>query len=152
MLQNGATTLWERWEMKNGSGMNSHNHPMMGSVSSYFYRYLAGINSDPSIPGFKHSIIHPYMVTGLDWVKATHQTMYGPVGVDWERRGKSVRLKVTIPVNTTATVFVPSAPDAEVRVNGKAASSVAGVHLLRPEKAAKVFAVESGAYNFSSFF
>jgi len=29
MLANGATTVWERWENKTGSGMNSHNHPML---------------------------------------------------------------------------------------------------------------------------
>ncbi len=47
MLANGATTLWERWEMLNGYGMNLHNHPMMGSLSAWFYKYLAGINTDP---------------------------------------------------------------------------------------------------------
>jgi alpha-L-rhamnosidase len=31
MLANDATTLWERWEPLTGSGMNSHNHPMMVS-------------------------------------------------------------------------------------------------------------------------
>jgi hypothetical protein len=35
--------LWERWENLTGSGMNSHNHPMLGSVSSWFHKYLGGI-------------------------------------------------------------------------------------------------------------
>ncbi len=34
MLANGATTLWERWELLTGGGMNSHNHPMLGSVGA----------------------------------------------------------------------------------------------------------------------
>ncbi len=59
MLANGATTLWERWELMNGNGMNSHNHPMMGSVSAWFYKYLAGINVDPNAPGFKRFIVRP---------------------------------------------------------------------------------------------
>jgi alpha-L-rhamnosidase len=37
MMENGATTLWERWEHMTGGQMNSHNHPMMGSVSAWFY-------------------------------------------------------------------------------------------------------------------
>ena len=47
MLANGATTLWERWELVTGGGMNSHNHPMLGSVSAWFYRFIAGIQTDP---------------------------------------------------------------------------------------------------------
>jgi len=46
MLENGATTLWERWEELTGSGINSHNHPMMGSVGAWLYKYIAGMNAD----------------------------------------------------------------------------------------------------------
>ena len=49
MLANGATTLWERWEYETGGAMNSHNHPMMGSVDSWFYKYVLGIR--PEING-----------------------------------------------------------------------------------------------------
>lgn len=150
MIDNGATTLWERWEMLSGTGMNSHNHPMMGSVSSWFYKYLAGINPDPLGPGFKRSIIHPYIVSGLDWVKATHQTMYGLIAVDWEKHSDIVNLSVTVPVNTTATVFVPSTKSGKILVDGKPAAKALGVHLLRTESKAQVFEVTSGTYNFVS--
>lgn len=42
MLANGATTFWERFELKKESGMNSHNHPMYGAVIGWLYRHLAG--------------------------------------------------------------------------------------------------------------
>ena len=150
MLNNGATTLWERWEKLSGGGMNSYNHPMMGSVSSWFYKYLAGINPDPLGPGFKRSIIHPYVVPGLEWVKATHQTLYGPLAVDWEKHGNALRMKVTVPVNTTATVFVPSAEGGQVLVEGKPATRVMGIRLLRTEPGTQVFEVGSGTYEFVS--
>jgi alpha-L-rhamnosidase len=150
MLNNDATTLWERWELLSGEGMNSHNHPMMGSVSSYFYKYLAGINSDPSVPGFKHSIIHPYIVDGLDWVKATHHTMYGDIAINWDRKEKKVNLHVVIPVNTTATVFVPSAERTRVLVDGKSTNTTSGIHFLRMEAGSQVFEVDSGSYDFTS--
>lgn len=39
-----ATTLWELWNSDvAGPGMNSRNHIMFGSVSSWFYKSLAGI-------------------------------------------------------------------------------------------------------------
>jgi alpha-L-rhamnosidase len=150
MLANNATTLWERWELRTGKGMNSQNHPMMGSVSSYFYKYLAGINADPSSPGFKHSIIHPYFVNGLGWVKATHQTMYGTLGVNWVRHENTVSLQVTIPVNTTATVFVRATSGANVLVDGKPANETEGVRLVRSEAGERVFEVQSGVYSFDS--
>lgn len=150
MLDNGATALWERWENLSGEGMNSHNHPMFGSVSSWFYKYLAGINPDPLGPGFKRSIIHPRVVSGLDWVKATHQTGYGLLAVDWERHGATVDLSVTIPVNTTATVFVPSAAGRQVLVDGKPAAKTAGIRFLSTGSNAQIFEVTSGSYKFVS--
>ena len=40
MLENGATTLWEHWEFSDNTF--SHNHPMFGSVSEWFYKVLGG--------------------------------------------------------------------------------------------------------------
>ena len=41
MLAMGATTIWERWELGTTSAMNSHNHPMYGTISTWFYKHLA---------------------------------------------------------------------------------------------------------------
>jgi alpha-L-rhamnosidase len=147
MLSKGATTLWERWEVLSGPGMNSHNHPMMGSVSSYFYKYLAGINADPMLPGFKHTVIRPYLVDGLDWVKASHHTMYGDVAVSWIREGAKVSLKVSVPVNTTATVVVPAGKNKAVKIDGRNADSVSGVKKMIDSH---TFEVGSGDYAFTS--
>jgi len=121
---------------------------MMGSVSSWFYKYLAGIKPDPLGPGFKRSIIHPYVVPGLEWVKATHQAPYGPLAVDWKKHGNALSMKVTVPVNTTATVFVPSAEGGQVLVEGKPAAQIFGIRFLRKEPGTQVFEVGSGTYEF----
>lgn len=56
MLSKDATTIWERWEYETGYGMNSHNHPMYGSISAWFYKYLAGISAEaPGLPPLKSS-------------------------------------------------------------------------------------------------
>ncbi|MBO5756299.1 MAG: family 78 glycoside hydrolase catalytic domain, partial [Clostridia bacterium] len=49
MIQNEATTVWERFELKKEDGMNSHNHPMYGSVYKWLYGTLCGIK--PTEPG-----------------------------------------------------------------------------------------------------
>lgn len=107
MLSKGATTIWERWEYLTGDAMNSHNHPMMGSIGSWFYKYLLGIVPDFEDPGFSTFTIDPRYPDGLDYAKGSLQTVKGKISVDWERKGRSVSLKVTVPGNATAVVYVP---------------------------------------------
>ena len=59
-------------------------------------------------------------------------------------------LKVTVPANATATVFMPAREAGLVRENGAAATQAAGVKFLRREGDREVFAVESGSYAFES--
>lgn len=107
MIEEGATTLWERWEYLADQGMNSHNHIMLGSVDTWFYKVLAGINIKHSSPGFKEFIIKPHPVDKLDTVSASLNTVQGLVSSKWNNDDKSFNLKVKIPANTTATIYLP---------------------------------------------
>jgi alpha-L-rhamnosidase len=150
MLDNDATTLWERWEKLTGPGMNSYNHPMMGSVGTWLYKYLAGINTDPEAPGFKRIIIHPYPLGDLTWVRSEYTSMYGVIRSAWRKEGTTFHLNVTVPVNTTATVYVPARDVSQVAEGGKPAASAAGVKWLRNENGTSVFEVGSGDYQFTA--
>ena len=77
MLANGATTLWERWEYLTGSGMNSLNHPMMGSVDSWFYKYVLGILPDISGPGFEKFTIRPYIFNEIEFAEGEFNSIKG---------------------------------------------------------------------------
>ncbi|MFQ6094627.1 MAG: family 78 glycoside hydrolase catalytic domain [Candidatus Bathyarchaeia archaeon] len=107
MIKEGATTLWERWEYYAGAGMNSHNHIMLGSIDAWFYKALAGINIDPSAPGFKRIIIQPHVVGDLNHVSASVNTIRGLVSSGWRKEGSSLVLEVTLPVNSKGKVSVP---------------------------------------------
>jgi len=100
-IEQGATTLWESW-----SGDTSLNHHMFSDVSAWFYKGLAGINPDESAPGFKHVVIRPNPVSGLEWVRASHESMYGTVSSEWRVDEDRFELRVRIPVNCTATVVM----------------------------------------------
>ena len=39
--------------------MNSRNHIMFGSISSWFYRYLCGIDVPEGVMGYDEISIHP---------------------------------------------------------------------------------------------
>jgi alpha-L-rhamnosidase len=108
-----------------------------GPIGAYLYQVLAGIR--PGAPGFKKIVIKPAVVGDLTWVKAHHDSLYGRIVSSWTREGDELRMDVTIPPNTSATVFVPGV-DARCE----------GARLLRSEPRASVFEVLSGSYRFQS--
>lgn len=106
MLENGATTLWERWELLTGGGMNSHNHPMLGSVGSWLYRWVAGLALAPPCAERTqpHFIIRPPASTLLNGAEATLSTLWGDASVKWRKTNGQIRVQVRIPWNCSATV------------------------------------------------
>lgn len=103
-IEQGATTLWEDWK-----GESSLNHIMFGDVSNWMIQWIAGIGIDPASPGFKHFFVRPQVVGGMTWAKASHLSPYGWIKSSWQVDGGAFKLHVTIPPNSTATVFLPGA-------------------------------------------
>lgn len=120
-IEQGATTLWESW-----SGDSSLNHHMFSDVSAWFYKGLAGINPVEEAPGFKHVVIRPNPVSGLGWVRAAHESMYGTVSSEWRIEGDRFELRVRIPVNCTATVMMPAEYCVSVTESGRPIDGSAG--------------------------
>jgi alpha-L-rhamnosidase len=147
MLNQGGTTVWEAW---NGKG--SRNHPAFGSVGAWFYRGLGGIRLDPTTPAFKRFVIKPAVVGDLTWVKCSYQSAHGKIESNWRREAGKLRLAVTIPFNTTATVHVPTSQPDAVTESGQSAGGANGVKFLRAEKAAAIYEVGSGNYVFEGPF
>ena len=117
MIEEGATTLWERWEKLEGSGMNSHNHIMLGSIDAWFYRTLAGLS--PLEAGWKKVGIKPHIPDDLNHCAASVKTVRGEVKVSWLKEDDQLTLTVSIPVNLTAQVSVPMVmEDSTIQVNG----------------------------------
>jgi len=152
MISKGATTVWEKWDMDTqGPDMNSEALLILtGNLEAWFYQALAGINCDPAQPGFKHIIIKPLLLGDLTWVEASHNSMHGLIASHWRKRGDQFTLEVTIPPNTSATIFVPSKDAVAVTESGKPAAKADGVKFLRTENNAAVYAVGSGTYRFKS--
>jgi alpha-L-rhamnosidase len=148
-LNNGATTLLEQWSGQPLGGF-SRNHIMFGDISAWCYETLGGINPDPEFPGFKRTIIRPRISGELTWVKCSHRTLYGDVVCSWKRTGDQITIDITVPANTSATVYIPAKQIADVLESGKSAASAACVQALGMEGDRAVFRVESGKYRFTS--
>jgi hypothetical protein len=146
-LKQGATSLTEAWDAGRGS---SQDHFMLGQITEWFYHDLAGISCDPAGPGFKKIVIKPAVVGDITWTKAAWDSIRGRIACDWEREAGRFSLKVTIPPNTTATVFVPAKMPSDVTEGGVAANRAKGVKLVSHPKGLAIFEIESGTYTFES--
>lgn len=150
-LEHGADTLWETWEVQHGGQGRppSHDHYLFGSIDEWFYEHLAGIKAGR--PGYKEIVIRPHPGGDLAGVKGKYDSEYGEIVTDWEADGSAFKLEVTIPVNTTAIVHVPTgSPPSSVTESGLPAYEAEGVKFLRVDDGYAVFAVGSGKYRFLS--
>ncbi|MGD2294775.1 MAG: family 78 glycoside hydrolase catalytic domain [Candidatus Aminicenantes bacterium] len=158
MIENGATTLWELWQNKTGPGMNSHNHPMLGSYSAWFYRALAGIDQKPDSVGFEKIVIKPQMVRDLTHASGSIETVRGEIQTSWHRADNSIRIRVKIPINCEAEIFLPKfnlkdvvlkERDEQIYARGKFLTGIEGITKVEETNTALVIHVGSGEYVFA---
>lgn len=152
MIDHGATTIWELWNGNTADpAMNSHNHVMLlGDLLVWFYQYLAGIRPDPEAPGFKHFILKPEPVDGLDFVRATYRSPYGVIESDWKRDGDRLAWNVRVPPNSTADVYVPTSDASSVSEESDSANNAPRVEPVRKQTDSVVYRVGAGRYVFQS--
>ena len=154
-IENNSTTLLEKW-----SGENSHNHQMFGSITEYFYKFLAGIQSPmegKTTKGYRQIHIEPHVPQDLDFVNASVETVAGKVVSNWKKEADSFTFEVTIPANTTATIALPFNGFENVTVydgnekiweNNAYVEGVSGIHGVTRENDRLVVKTGSGDYQF----
>lgn len=165
---NGATTVWERWDsftLEHGfnglsgnqnASMNSFNHYAFGAVAEWMFRELAGIDTDG--PGYQRLRIRPNPPQpgsnpdhpSIDWVRAEYHSIRGKITSQWRRTPDRFELRLSIPPNTTATVFLPAREPQAITADEHLLADCEGVRFLRMEGDRAVLAVQSGTYRFAS--
>ena len=146
MLEHGATTLWEHWAGSDNTF--SHNHPMFGSVSQWFYQWLGGIQPAPEAAGFDRIIIRPQVLKGLDWVRCSYHSVRGQIVSNWRREGERLKLDIRVPVNATALIWLPANEPEQIKEGGRPVSQSAGVRFVRAERGGIICQAGSGLYEF----
>ena len=113
MIDQGATTLWETWE--ESDDVYSNCHPMFGSVSEWFYRWLAGIRPHPDYPGFEKFIINPSLPAGLSQAYGSYSSPYGEIVSTWNNYGVEKQVyEIEIPEGCLALVKLPMSEKQEI--------------------------------------
>ena len=149
----GATTIWERWDGQKPDstfqdiGMNSFNHYAYGAIGDWMYQVMAGIDTYKEFAGYKKIRIMPHPGGGLSYVRADLDTYYGRVSSHWKQEEGKFVLEVTVPLNTTADIYIPGEM-ARVTEGGIALSSRSDMQHVRQEGAYTVVEAGSGAYHF----
>jgi len=146
MLEGGATTLWETWAYSDDTF--SHNHPMFGSVSKWFFTAIGGIEPERDALGFERVIIRPQITGDLTWAKTSYHSVRGRIATDWKLRGDVLNLNIEIPVNTTAKIYVPAKNVDDITESDQPAAKSPVLELLGNETGTVVFAAGSGKYRF----
>jgi alpha-L-rhamnosidase len=151
MISKDATTIWERWNGDTGNpAMNSFNHYAFGAVGEWLYRYLAGIDMALDSTGFEEIVIHPYVIDGIDYVRAEHDSIRGTIISGWRRTPSGgITMEVTIPANTRAIVNVPVGPKEAITEQGKKLNQDE-IALRGRTDGCFVLSVGSGTYRFES--
>jgi len=108
MLENGATTIWERWEYSTGPGMNSHNHPMLAAYTAWYFKALAGIRLDKSGDYLSSVLIQPAILDDLDYVKAGIITPKGKISIEIRNNKDSATINAKVPWNIKADFVFPN--------------------------------------------
>jgi len=145
-IANGATTLWETWELD----ARSRDHYMFGTIDEWFFHFLAGIQADNKHPGFRRFIIKPMALGNLTWVNASVDSVRGLIVCQWKKTNGQWRMRVVVPPNAKAIIYVPTSNPASVMESGKPAEKATDVHYLGASKGNMVYMVGSGSYHFVS--
>lgn len=150
----GATTIWERWDgikpdgTFQNEGMNSFNHYAFGAVGNWLYTKVAGLTIDPENPGYKKIIIKPYITNQLQYAKAELNSVYGKIISGWKIKDNTILMNISIPANTTAKIYFPSANEKSININGSSILNDKNIKFIGIEKDRAVFEVGSGNYEF----
>ena len=139
-LKHGATALTESWQAYPSV---SNNHFMLGHLMEWFYAGLAGIKQAKGSVAYKEIEIRPQPVGDITSAKASYHSPYGLIVSDWKKKANNFELNVEIPVNTTASVYLPAGKSSVIKLDGNKASNV----MYRDGKT--IIKLGSGIYHFT---
>jgi alpha-L-rhamnosidase len=148
ILRSGGTTMYESWDMDNSLCHSSYLY-----IGTWFIEGLAGIKTNPAYPGLKHFILKPGLVDdpSLKWVKAHYDSLYGRIVSNWSIDTNNVlTTNVSIPPNTTATLFLPKADEKHVSEGGRPLTEAPGIERAQTDAGDLMLRLQPGSYEFQS--
>ncbi len=118
MIDRGAMSIWETW--KESDNIYSSCHPMFGTVTEWYYRWLGGIRPVPEKPGFEEFVLAPTTPAGLAYINCTYQSPLGPIVSNWKQTAENnYQYELSIPKGSAAQVNLPMSSGQNLAVKRK---------------------------------
>jgi alpha-L-rhamnosidase len=146
-LAHGATALTESWA---ALPQVSNNHFMLGHLMEWFYSGLAGIRPAEGSIAFSKIEIRPEVVGDVTWARANYQSPYGVISSNWKKTAGGFELKVSIPVNTTAVIYIPAGANSTMIANGQNVKTRKDMQFTGFQNGKAMVAIGSGDYVFTA--
>jgi alpha-L-rhamnosidase len=121
---------------------------MLGHLMQWFYDGLAGIRQRDTSIAYKHIEIKPEPVIGVDKGKASFESPYGTIYSEWDHQYSWRVFSITIPANTTATIYLPSPEGTTILESNMPLKSHRDIQWLGYQQGKAVFKAGSGKYKF----
>ena len=117
------------------------------------YKHSLGIQRDLEHPGFKHFILKPTPDPDkkMTWAKGHYDSMYGRIKSEWKWKDKGWFYKVTVPANTTATLYLTTDSPKNITEDGKKLKKALGLLNTFSKNGEVVLELASGIYEFHVF-
>ncbi|KAF9873345.1 putative alpha-l-rhamnosidase protein [Colletotrichum karsti] len=141
MVREGATSLWEHWDLPVTGG--SRNHFMFGYGDAWILG-LSGLRRAPGAVGWDEVLFEPVVVGDLGFAGTRVLTPRGVAAARWERDGEVITYVIEVPVGSTGVVKMPAV---EVKEGGEDVDGRKGaLEVVEDEKGTRVV-VGSGKYS-----
>jgi len=92
----------------------------------------------------------PSLPDNLQFVNASYKSINGTINSNWKKSDNSFEWSISIPANTSATVYIPARSLSDVMESGKDISKAEGIQSVKLENDAAVVQLGSGEYKFVS--
>ena len=134
----GMTTIGEQWNRG-----NSKNHMILAQIEEWFQSGLAGIRPAGDSTAYNGLIFQPKPVGDLRHAEGSYQTPQGIARSFWTKTENRFQLKITVPANTTAEVWLPGSQSQDIQTPPRATFE-------RIEGNYTVYSVPAGDFTFTS--
>jgi alpha-L-rhamnosidase len=133
------------------SGDNSFNHCALGSVGEWIYKTVGGVSADELDTGYRNALVRPQAGGGVTNSATSLSQIRGPITVAWTNdvNARILRLGLTNPANTTASLYFPTTNLTSILEGSAPATNSTGVLFYQLTNGWALFKVGAGGYSFT---
>lgn len=143
-LAHGATALTESWQAYN---FVSNNHFMLGHLMEWLFSGLGGISQAETSVAFRHIVIKPSPVGDVRSGRVSYESPYGTIVSDWKDTKAHFSLRVEVPANSFASVYLPTTQVGQIIESGMPVTELSQATIER-EEGYTIVRIGSGSYRF----